>query len=275
MRMQPFRNNRWVTAALACALLLGTSRAQGQQPANLKSVVIRVTDQSGAAVPGAQVRAAPVPEKMPEKMWTDSKGEFALQLEPGGHALMVRLAGFTVFFTHIDVKTSEETQFVPIVLKIASFGGPTIVGLSTPETDVLRLSVYPFQETFPLKLEDLRAMPRKTAKVHDPHTKADEEYGGVALSDLLGKYGAPLGKELHGSALAYYIVATGSDGYQAVLSLGEVDPSFHPGEVLVADTMDGKPLDAHNGPFKLVVTEDNRPARAVRNLVALQLKLAQ
>jgi hypothetical protein len=67
-------------------------------------------------------------------------------------------------------------------------------------------------------------------------------------------------------------VATGSDGYKAVLALGEVDPSFHPGEVLVADTMDGKPLDAHSGPFKLVVTEDKRPARSVRNLASIELK---
>jgi hypothetical protein len=36
--------------------------------------------------------------------------------------------------------------------------------------------------------------------------------------------------------------------------------------------MDGKPLDAHSGPFKLVVSEDKRPARSVRNLVSIELK---
>jgi DMSO/TMAO reductase YedYZ molybdopterin-dependent catalytic subunit len=85
----------------------------------------------------------------------------------------------------------------------------------------------------------------------------------------------PLGSELRGKALANYVVATGSDGYQATLALGEIDPTFHPGEVLVADTMDGKPLDAHSGPLKLVVTEDKRPARSVRNLTAIELKSAQ
>jgi hypothetical protein len=92
---------------------------------------------------------------------------------------------------------------------------------------------------------------------------------------LLGKLGVPLGNELRGKALAHYIVAMGSDGYKAVLALGEVDPSFHPGEVLVADTIDGKPLDAHSGPLKLVVSEDKRPARSVRNLVSIELKEAQ
>jgi len=93
-----------------------------------------------------------------------------------------------------------------------------------------------------------------------------------ALPDLLTKVGAPLGNDLRGKALANYIVATGSDGYQAVIALGEVDPGFHPGEVLVADSMNGKPLDEHNGPFKLVVTEDKRPARSVRKLTTIELK---
>jgi len=111
--------------------------------------------------------------------------------------------------------------------------------------------------------------------MHNPHTNADESYSGVRLFDLLAKVGAPLGNELRGKALANYVVAKGSDGYRVVLALGEVDPSFHPGEVLVADSMNGQPLDAHSGPFKLVVTEDKRPARSVRNLVSIELKEAQ
>jgi DMSO/TMAO reductase YedYZ molybdopterin-dependent catalytic subunit len=111
--------------------------------------------------------------------------------------------------------------------------------------------------------------------LHNAHTNADETYSGVRLADLLGKMGTPLGSDLRCKALANYIVATGADGYKAVLALGEVDPSFHPGEVIVADMMDGKPLDAHSGPFKLVVTEDKRPARSVRNLTTIELKSAQ
>ena len=130
----------------------------------------------------------------------------------------------------------------------------------------------PSHTPWTLHVADLKSMPHIAVTVHNPHTNADENYSGVRLADLLAKMGAPLGSELHGKALACYVVATGSDGYQAVLALGEVDPSFHPGEVLVADAMDGKPLDAHSGPFKLVVTEDKRPARAVRNLVSIDLK---
>lgn len=126
-----------------------------------------------------------------------------------------------------------------------------------------------------LSAAELKAVPHITVTIHNAHTNADETYSGVRVSDLLGKLGVPLGNELRGKALAHYIVAMGSDGYKAVLALGEVDPSFHPGEVLVADTIDGKPLDAHSGPLKLVVSEDKRPARSVRNLVSIELKEAQ
>ena len=84
-----------------------------------------------------------------------------------------------------------------------------------------------------------------------------------------------MGDSLRGKALANYVVVTGSDGYKSVLALGEIDPVFHPGEVIVADGIDGKPLDAHDGPFKLVVTEDKRPARSVRNLISIELRSAQ
>lgn len=105
-----------------------------------------------------------------------------------------------------------------------------------------------------MSLVELKSQPHITVKIHNSHTDTDETYSGVRLADLVAKLGAPLGNELRGKALANYIVATGTDGYQAVLALDEVDPSFHPGEVLVADSMNDKPLDAHSGPLKLVVT---------------------
>lgn len=126
-----------------------------------------------------------------------------------------------------------------------------------------------------LKVADLESVPRTTVTVHNDHAKADETYVGVRLADVLAKMGAPLGKDLRGAALSGYLIATGSDGYVAVLALAEVDPTFHSGEVLVADTMNGAPLDSKSGPFKLVVTEDKRPARWVRNLVSIELKSAK
>jgi hypothetical protein len=146
---------------------------------------------------------------------------------------------------------------------------------SKPASDELRVSAYTKHEDLKLKVADLKAMPRTTVSVHNEHSKADETYSGVRLADLLSKMEAPLGHDLRGVALSGYIVATGSDGYVAVIALAEADPSFHSGEVIVADTMNGQALDEKSGPFKLVVTEDKRPARWVRNLVSIELKSAK
>jgi|ERR1700722_8388828 len=150
---------------------------------------------------------------------------------------------------------------------------PSSLSSSLPSSkDTLSLLTSSDHNPVVLSASELKAVPHISVTIHNSHTNADEAYSGVRVSDLLVKLGAPLGNQLRGKALAAYVVATGSDGYKVVLALGEVDPSFHPGEVLVADTMDGKPLDAHSGPFKLVVTEDKRPARSVRNLISIELK---
>jgi hypothetical protein len=126
-----------------------------------------------------------------------------------------------------------------------------------------------------VSLDSLKPLPHKTVTIHNPHENADETYAGVPLIELLKQVGAPVGKDVHGKALSEYVVATGSDGYKVVLALAELEPDFHPGDVLVADTMDGKPLDAKIGPFRLVVSDDKRPARSVRNLVSVELKTAE
>lgn len=139
---------------------------------------------------------------------------------------------------------------------------------------------------------DFRALPHVSITVHNGHTDAAETYSGVPLASLLEKLNAPLGKELRGQAMTNYVVATGSDGYAVVLSLGsgpapplcktklvhylslaEVDPSFHAGEVLAVDSRDGQPL-GKNGPFQLIVSNDKRPARWVHNLVSITLQRA-
>jgi hypothetical protein len=190
------------------------------------------------------------------------------------------------------MKSQKETYFwicVPFLflLTIASLTPPNLFGQQAPPVpsssavstaqakDELRISAHAYHEDLVLKVADLKSMPRTTVAVHNEHSRADETYVGVRLVDLLAKMGAPLGKDLRGAALSGYLVATGSDGYLAVLALAEVDPTFHSGEVLVADTMNGAPLDAKSGPFKLVVTEDKRPARWVRNLVSIELKSAK
>ncbi len=148
---------------------------------------------------------------------------------------------------------------------------PTMVVAQTPA----ELRVSGPGQPFTVTLDALRGMKHDTLSVTNGHTHEKETYTGVPLLALLQKAGAPVDGAFKGKALSEYVVATGSDGYKAVLALAEVEPGFHPGTVLVADSLDGKPLDAKEGPFKLVVSEDAKPARAVHNLVKVELKQAE
>jgi hypothetical protein len=207
-------------------------------------------------------------------METDENGKLVLHLKPGGYAFFASVPGFKPLAAHFDVRPGVAEQSIPFALQLATFGGPVMVVEAAGQVD-LHLFASPYHDPTGLTLAQLKALPHITLKVHDAHSNAEEEYSGVPVADLLTPLGAPLGKELRGIALATFVVATGSDGYQAVLALAEVDPAFHSGEVIVADGMNGKPLDQHSGPLKLVVSEDKRPARWVRNLTTLELRTVQ
>ena len=120
--------------------------------------------------------------------------------------------------------------------------------------------------TTPLKLTaaDLKAMPRVTVQIQE--NGQTTSYEGVRVADILKKAGAPSGNELRGDALSTYVVAKASDGYQVVFSLGELDPVLTGNEIIVADTVDGKPLFASQGPFRVVIPKDTRGARSLRML---------
>jgi hypothetical protein len=117
---------------------------------------------------------------------------------------------------------------------------------------------------------DLAVLPHKTIAVYNEHTKANEKYSGVTLSELLKKVGTPSGEDVRGKLFMTAVVAEGTDHYSVLYSLAEVDPSIHTGDVIVADAVDGHPLDK-DGAFKMVSTEERRPARWVRNLTQISV----
>ena len=121
-----------------------------------------------------------------------------------------------------------------------------------------------------LSPKDLAAMPHKTVSVFNAHTKTNEKYSGVDLSDLLTKVGVPQGEEVKGKLFMTAVVAAGTDKYSVLYALAEVDPSIHTGDVIVADAVDGQKL-GKDGAFKMVSTEERRPARWVRNLAEISV----
>jgi hypothetical protein len=49
-----------------------------------------------------------------------------------------------------------------------------------------------------------------------------------------------------------------------VFSLAELDPGFTSNDIIVADTIDGKPLFEYQGPLRIVAPHDKRGARSIR-----------
>jgi DMSO/TMAO reductase YedYZ molybdopterin-dependent catalytic subunit len=125
-----------------------------------------------------------------------------------------------------------------------------------------------------LTVADLKTMPRKKLSVVNPHDKKTEAYEGVLLEELLRKAGVPQGENLRGPIMASYILAEAADGYRVIFSLAELDSGIVDSEVIVADTMDGAPLGAKLGPFRLVAPHEKRPARWVRMLKSITVARA-
>jgi DMSO/TMAO reductase YedYZ molybdopterin-dependent catalytic subunit len=125
-----------------------------------------------------------------------------------------------------------------------------------------------------ITVAEFQKIPHQTLTVTNPHTKKQEKYEGVPLRALLDQVGVPGGEKLRGPEMRNYIVVSAKDGYEVVLALVEIDPMFRQNQVLVADTMDGKPLDDNHGPLQLVVPEDQRPARWVRMISKISVRRA-
>jgi hypothetical protein len=155
------------------------------------------------------------------------------------------------------------------------FCGPAVTAAQQMEHSApspsTRLTIKTYEgKTLTLSPEELAALPHKSVSVFNAHGKANETYSGVPLADLLSKVGVPLGESVRGKVFLTGVVASGADGYGVLYSLAEVDPSIHTGDVIVADTVDGKKLDK-DGAFKMVSSEERRPARWVRNLASISV----
>lgn len=107
------------------------------------------------------------------------------------------------------------------------------------------------------------ARSRVTANAHGQALDCN----GVALIDVLRKAGAMPADPLRGGAqLGRRVEVVARDGYRVTFSLGELDPSLGNTRVFLVDQCDGKPLAADSGPLRLIVPEDSRPARGIRQI---------
>lgn len=96
-------------------------------------------------------------------------------------------------------------------------------------------------------------------------------FKGVPLVEILKSAGTPFGTALRGKNLTKYILIQAQDGYKVLFSLPEIDPEFSNEVILLAYQVDGKSLPEGEGPFRLVVPNDKKHARWIRQINSVKL----
>jgi hypothetical protein len=124
----------------------------------------------------------------------------------------------------------------------------------------------------PLTLDGnaLAAMPRASIDTAAVHHEPAARWQGVSLEEILQRAGAPGGEQLRGHGMTTIVRVTAADHYQVVFSLAELDPMLGNKQVILADKQDGHPL-AGDGPYRIVVPGDKRPARWIRNVTTIEV----
>jgi hypothetical protein len=117
-----------------------------------------------------------------------------------------------------------------------------------------------------LTRSDLEALPRIKVTTGTAST-----FEGVALGALLAKAGVGFGETLRGKRMASCLLVEAADGYRAVIALPELDPAFTDKQIVLAFLKDGKPLDDKEGPYRIVIPDEKRMARWVRQVTVLKI----
>src|SRR5208282_1041145 len=94
---------------------------------------------------------------------------------------------------------------------------------------------------------------------------------GVPLRAVLEKAGVGFGETLKGKRMASCLLVEAADDYRVVIALPEVDPRFTDKQVILAFLKDGKPLDDKEGPYRIVIPDEKRMARWVRQVTTLKI----
>jgi len=116
---------------------------------------------------------------------------------------------------------------------------------------------------------DVEALPH--IKVTTAVSGVSATFEGVAVKAVLEKAGVGFGETLKGKRLASYLLVEAADGYRVVIALPEIDPAFTDKQIVLAFLKDGKPLDEHEGPYRIVIPEEKRMARWVRQVTTLKI----
>jgi hypothetical protein len=120
---------------------------------------------------------------------------------------------------------------------------------------------------------DIEALPH--IKVTASISGTSVTFEGIPLKAVLEKAGVGFGETMKGKRMASCLLVEAADGYRVVIALPEIDPAFTDKQVVLAFLKDGKPLDEKEGPYRLVIPDEKRMARWVRQVTTLKIVQVQ
>jgi hypothetical protein len=121
-----------------------------------------------------------------------------------------------------------------------------------------------------LSRADLEALPHVRVTASE-HSSGPVNFEGVTLKSVLEKAGVTFGESMKGKRLSNCLLVEVDDGYRAVIALPELDPAFTDKQTLLAFLRDGKPLGDKEGPYRIVIPDEKRMARWVRQVTTLKI----
>jgi hypothetical protein len=116
---------------------------------------------------------------------------------------------------------------------------------------------------------DIEALPR--VKVTTAASGVSATFEGVPLGAVLEKAEVGFGETLKGTRMASCLLVEAADDYRVVIALPEVDPRFTDKQFILAFLKEGKPLDDKEGPYRIVIPDEKRMARWVRQVTTLKI----
>jgi DMSO/TMAO reductase YedYZ molybdopterin-dependent catalytic subunit len=128
-----------------------------------------------------------------------------------------------------------------------------------------------------LTFDQFEALPlqKQTVSVtfQSGQSQEDHTFTGFLLYDVLNYFNPEFDPDVKNDKLRFYVSATGTDGYQAIVAWGEFDPGFENKPILLAVTQDGESLSQTG--VRLVVPDDIRGGRSVSFVDIISLDRAR
>ncbi|MGH2561543.1 MAG: molybdopterin-dependent oxidoreductase [Thermomicrobiales bacterium] len=136
--------------------------------------------------------------------------------------------------------------------------------------DLTGLVEHPAQ----LTVADLQLLPAQTVAVTFESGEGTQQYSytGVRVAAVIEQAGLVLNPDQKNDQLRKYLVFTAKDGYETVISWGEIDPNFGNAPYLLAWEEDGQPLTGEDGPIRLVTPGDVRGGRYVTGVIRIEVR---